>query len=720
MQPKTIRAAKRIAAAVVVAAVLFTCIPAASATSAVRINSSCTFTSSSNSGTFANAVDGVYTTKWISTSDTPQTIDITIGSGAQVGGIYFIWSKAPTSWTLYAVDSAGAATFILEGGNAQYLTQYVNIPFAYAGCGRLRLSMTPVSGSTVDIAELSVFSPGEAPFYAPQWEPFSGRADLLTIAAHPDDEDLYLSVPAVTYADQGMKCATVFMTFGSASTSVRRYEAQESVWSLHNRWYPTMGNFQDIKTTTREDQMRYWALDDVVEYIVEQIRKYKPSVIVTHDINGEYGHGAHMLTEYATTLAFEYAGDASMYPASAALYGAWNAGKLYVHLYGTNPLNTMSLTTVLPSFGGRTVLQAISDAYNRHDSQLPGRELPTSGSYDMRKFGLFASRLGLDEAHNTMFEHVSEGAMRELNPSYAYGTVDRGALSAALGAAKAKLESRYTPQSWAAANLPSVIAAAQAVMDDHGAMQPQVDEQTALLNAAMGKLIAYLTMLRLDNPPFALSYAVGDTLNLAGLMTSAIYSDDSERSLTMADITVSGFDSSEPATGQTVTVSYTDAGYTQTTSFLVDIQLTGGEMLASAVYRINRVSGVVWGISPGTTAAQLLAGFSNGAENLQLTRQDGSIVTSGLVASGMTIKLVSGGVVTDTLCLSVLGDITGDGGIDIDDILYIRADIVGTYALKAWQAPAADVSGDGVIDINDILYIRAHILGTYTIAMKEA
>ncbi len=718
MQPKANRTARRLTAAIAALVTLITCIPAASAAqAAVSINSNCTFLPSFNAESFSSATDGDYTTKWTSTSVSSQTIDITIGSGSQIGGIYFIWNRAPASWTLEAVDGAGAATEIMKGGAEGYLTQYVHIPSEYAACGKLRLSVTPSNApSTVSIAELTVFGPGDAPYYAPEWEPFSGRADLLTIAAHPDDEDLYLSVPAVTYTDQGMRCATVHMTYG-ASSSVRRFEAQESVWCLGNKGYPTMGSFVDQWTNNIDDMLQYWELDDTVGYIVEQIRKYKPSVIVTHDVNGEYGHGAHRLTQYATALAFQYSGDASKYPDSAERYGTWKAGKLYVHLYGTNALNPMSLDTALPSFGGSTVIDVISDAYNRHVSQLPGRELPTSGDYDMRKFGLYATNLGDDMVHDTMFEHVMEEAMLRLNPWYIYETVDRSALAQALSDAKAKAQANYTRASWTEADLPAKITAAQAVMDNREAMQAQVDAQTASLTEAMGRLRTYLATLRMDREPDKLIYRVGEMLDLAGLEVTAVSSDGTERSLAAAELTVSGFDSTVPAAKQKVTLSCSDGYATQTVTFLVDIQ---AQLLESAKFKIDRRSGVVSNISPGTTAAQLLSGFSNNADKLKLYMPDGSAFTGGAVASGMTIKLVSGGVVNDTLVLSVLGDVNGDSEIDIDDILYIRADIVDTYTLKAWELPAADVSGDGAVDINDILYVRAHILGTYTIAAKEA
>ncbi len=229
----------------------------------------------------------------------------------------------------------------------------------------------------MSLAELTVFGPGDPPNYAPPGSHFRA-APICSRSSRTrtNAEDLYMGVPAPTYADQGMRCVTVFMTYGSASSSVRRYEAQESAWCLGNRWYPAMGNFLDIKKTTKEEMMQYWPLDETVAYIVEQIRKYKPSVIVTHDVNGEYGHGAHKLTQYATALAFTYAADASKYPDSAKKYGTWKPGKLYVHLYSTNARSTMSLTTTLESFGGRSVLQGVSDAYSRHKSQLPGGRCP--------------------------------------------------------------------------------------------------------------------------------------------------------------------------------------------------------------------------------------------------------------------------------------------------------------------------------------------------------
>ncbi len=383
---------------------------------AIDITNQCGFLAYSTDTPFSNAIDGNYATVWKCENADSQYIEITVPSEHTIGGIYFVWNVAPKSWELSALDESGDAKASQSGGKQRYLTQFVPIQDSLERFDRFRLSFSADPGCNVEIADLSVFTKGKPPYYAPMWQPFSGKVDLMTIAAHPDDEDLYLGLPAAIYGNEGKKCVTVFMSSGGSATSVRRYEGQESAWSLGNKQYPVMRYVKDVRTSTLEEAEQNWPLDDTVSYIVEQIRKYKPSVIVTHDASGEYGHGAHMLTSYATQLAFVKAGDPTQYPESAKKNGTWNAGKLYAHLYNVNPLDPLNLQKKLNSYGNRTAYQVVADAYARHKSQLPGRSLPTDGTYDMRRFGLCLSNLGEDRVHSSMFENVSDDSMSALNP----------------------------------------------------------------------------------------------------------------------------------------------------------------------------------------------------------------------------------------------------------------------------------------------------------------
>ena len=59
--------------------------------------------------------------------------------------------------------------------------------------------------------------------------------------------------------------------------------------------YPVIGDFYDSYSSKLEDAYKRWRRGDVRTFVTELLRKYKPEVVITHDVNGEYGHGAHKL-----------------------------------------------------------------------------------------------------------------------------------------------------------------------------------------------------------------------------------------------------------------------------------------------------------------------------------------------------------------------------------------------------------------------------------------
>ena len=60
---------------------------------------------------------------------------------------------------------------------------------------------------------------------------------------------------------------------------------------------------------------------------------------------------------------------------------------------------------------------------------------------------------------------------------------------------------------------------------------------------------------------------------------------------------------------------------------------------------------------------------------------------------------------------NILGDVNGDGVINIMDIMAVRNYIFGIRVLSAEELLAADVDRNGVVDIFDIMKIRDHIFG---------
>jgi hypothetical protein len=86
-----------------------------------------------------------------------------------------------------------------------------------------------------------------------------------------------------------------------------------------------------------------------------------------------------------------------------------------------------------------------------------------------------------------------------------------------------------------------------------------------------------LSSIAVKTPPTKTAYTTGETLDLAGLVITASYSDSNTTDFTDwaitndAGWTTSGFDSSALAENQTVTISYTEDDVTETTTFTVTI-----------------------------------------------------------------------------------------------------------------------------------------------------
>ena len=539
-----------LAAAIFITALLIA--PGRASADAADITKSCKFTASSGAKTLKRAVDGSLSSMWKSDAAPGQSIDITPKDGTQAGGLYLRWDTPPQGWTLTGYDGSGAETAKLTGGTEGYLSEYIALPEEFSPCAKLKLSSDGPKGMA--IVELSVYEPGPAPFYAPMWQPSEGRTDVMIVSAHPDDDVLFMGGVIPTYAQQGRSAVTVYMTYGAR---LRRFEAMEGSWIEGERIQPVMGPFPDtFSKTDPKPVQRAWTEQKTLAFLVEQIRKYRPSVIVTHDEKGEYGHGAHKWTSAMVREAFTQAADPSLFPESAAQYGPWQAGKVYLHLYKQNKL-TIETSTPLSLFDGKTAFQIAKLAYTRHVSQHVWAFKVSETGHSIKLFGLADTRLGQDTAHTDMFENVTDEAMLKLNPWYNYAVVDRSALSDAITRAEAMPQADYTADSWAEAKLPAAIEAARAVLDNREAPQADVDAAAVPLSDAMNKLvhIPELTAITVATPPQKLIYRVGEALDLTGLAVTGRYSDGAEKPMAVTAENVTGFNSAAPAAGQQLTVT---------------------------------------------------------------------------------------------------------------------------------------------------------------------
>jgi LmbE family N-acetylglucosaminyl deacetylase len=309
------------------------------------------------------------------------------------------------------------------------------------------------------------------------WLPPCQKADLLVVSAHPDDELLYFGGTIPTYAgERGLKVQVAYMAHGNDDT--RKIEAKNGLWLCGVKNEPVFLGFRDSYSKSLETAERQWGRDLVTKALVDLIRQFRPEVIVTHDLGGEYGHGAHRITASCMLDAVTQAADDSFYPDSLAAYGAWQVKKLYLHLYKENPV-TMDWRQPLSAFQGQTALEIAQAAYNCHVSQLDyHQKVYDTGRYSSSEFGLAYTTVGPDEEKNDFFEHIDSKDLSTYvaptpspspsptpAPSPSPAPVPSpvpaetpGADPTLLGGNQAKVDSRNATISWAAAGIGSLLS----------------------------------------------------------------------------------------------------------------------------------------------------------------------------------------------------------------------------------------------------------------------
>lgn len=330
-----------------------------------------------------------------------STITIASKSGTPISGIYIIWDSPAKPWTL-TTDSGE-----ISCGQHGFLHEYIPLD-------------TPTDSAVIHILEdnmcisdIRIFDEGELPGDVQIWNPPVEKADIMLVAAHADDEILFLGGIIPTYAvSREAELQVVYMSEFWSTTRIREHEKLDGLWAAGLKNYPVCGNFKDVYSKDIETAQKQYSLDDMVEYLVGEIRRCKPQVIVTHDKNGEYGHGFHMLTSKAVTTAVESAADTAAYEESCAAYGAWDTPKTYLHLYGENEIR-LNLREPIDAMGGRTALEIAADAYKQHVSQQwCWFYVSDDYEYSCADFGLYRTTVGYD-TENDLLENLKAYRVQE-------------------------------------------------------------------------------------------------------------------------------------------------------------------------------------------------------------------------------------------------------------------------------------------------------------------
>ncbi|HOA32517.1 MAG: PIG-L family deacetylase [Clostridia bacterium] len=334
----------------------------------------------------------------------------------EIAGIYIIWDKKAPIWTMES--DGNTYTY----GEKEFLHEFVEVE----NTKKLKITLS----ESARICEIYVFGEGILPNWVQVWEESHDKADLLLLSTHADDEHLFFAGVLPYYAvERGLKVQVVYMT-NHNDTQSRPHELLNGLWVVGIRHYPVISDFpdlagslgqkgEDVETVLKRALILYDE-EEVTRFHVENIRRFKPKVIVGHDINGEYKHGAHMVNAFTLMKALELSNDPEYHKETYDKYGLWDVPKTYLHLWEENRI-VMDWDVPLSKFGGLTAYEVSKLGYNEHKSQhgtwftkwfmgvYNGKERNKASDiaeYSPCEYGLYRSTVGEDVLKNDFFENV--------------------------------------------------------------------------------------------------------------------------------------------------------------------------------------------------------------------------------------------------------------------------------------------------------------------------
>ena len=257
------------------------------------------------------------------------------------------------------------------------------------------------------INAFQVFGPGNTyPKQVVWWtEDYQDHCDLMLFSTHFDDEILMMGGVLPIYAGEQRKdCQVVYM---KGTNQIRKLEAIQGLWEMGVRReaiYLSCTS-KSLQKALDNDAAGVFA-EDNLQQLVNLLRRYRPLVVVTHDVNGEYGHESHKKTSALVRRAVELSADPAYDPDSVAKYGVWQVQKEYIHLWKENPLE-LDISTPLKNMGNRSAYEVAAKAFTYHKTQQGWSITHTHHNFPIGNYGLYFTAVGPDSGLNDMFENVT-------------------------------------------------------------------------------------------------------------------------------------------------------------------------------------------------------------------------------------------------------------------------------------------------------------------------
>lgn len=373
------------------------------------------------------------------------SVDLTMEGG--ISHLYIEFERIPSIWTVEDTENG----LIFECGKNAFLHEYIDIKELF-GFVPKKLVLKFKEGTA--IADIYVFSEGPLPDFVQIWEPPHEQADLLLVSTHSDDEHLFFAGIIPYYAvERDLKVQVAYgvhhFETAKGKSNARPHEQLDGLYAVGLRNYPIISDIPDVYSESKDPAVAYEqaiknykkvsvTFDDFKSYAIGLIRRFKPQVVVTHDLGGEYGHGSHVLVAKAFSEVIDYCNDPEAYKESAEKFGVWKPKKLYFHLYSENPIK-LDWDTPYESLGGKTPFEVSKAGFSCHKSQhwtwfnkwLNGKgdqkitKARQIEKYSPCYYGLFYSSVGEDENKNDFFENVFSSVEKEQTANYTVAEIPK-------------------------------------------------------------------------------------------------------------------------------------------------------------------------------------------------------------------------------------------------------------------------------------------------------
>ena len=345
---------------------------------------------------------------------------VSLMNEAGISGVYLMFDVPYGEYTV----EHGAISSKFTAGEHGFLHEYIDLKAAFGD---------PVTAVTfhfdhgaVRLSEIEVYSEGTVPDHVQLWQPpLEGKTDLLLLSTHGDDDQLFFAGLLPRYAGQEKAAVQVaYLTDHRNLTNQRTHEILNGLWATGCTAYPVMAEFPDfridnLKRTYQEYLRLGYSQEQLLGYVVELLRRFKPQVVVGHDIEGEYGHGMHMAYTDCLVQALRVSNEPLTFPELTEKYGVWEVPKTYLHLYEKNSI-VLDYDQPLSEFDGMTAFEVSQKlGYPCHKSQqgtwftdwINGDRNEITKATQIKRynpclFGLYSTTVGEDVEKNDFLENI--------------------------------------------------------------------------------------------------------------------------------------------------------------------------------------------------------------------------------------------------------------------------------------------------------------------------